>query len=78
MTLHIQGPSLNYCDVLYGMLTSQWTISDIETHEEQVDFGSHVASTIIPVRQNLETWLQKNSLTEVSICTFSYHRQRCQ
>jgi hypothetical protein len=67
MALHIQGPSLNYYNVLYGMLTSQWTISDIETYEEQEDFSSYVASTIIPVRQTLETWLQGNSLAEVSI-----------
>jgi hypothetical protein len=54
-------------DVLYGMLTSQWTISDIEDHEAQLRLGSDEASTVTPVKRNLEMWLQDNPLPEASI-----------
>jgi len=59
-------------NVLHGMLTSQWTISDIEEQEAQYCLDSGEASTLPQVRENLETWLHNNPLTEASTSTSSY------
>lgn len=60
MTLPYNGIVLSSRDVVRGMLTSEWTIADIEMYEETsiADYDQPLTS----VKDDLELWLESASL----------------